>query len=229
MSRMDLEQRLRYTFQQVALLDEALTHSSYAHETRISVSHNERLEFLGDAVLQLAVSHLLYLQYPVEPEGTLSLYRQHLVCEDTLSRAAEFLSLGAELRLGHGVEKDGGRTKKRLLADALEALLGAIYLDAGDRGEQVVFSIVQDLFKEELVCCTAIRGDYKSRLQTLVEQDGCERLEYRVVSEDGPAHAPRFTVVAYLNSNAVGTGIGHSKLEAEMHAAKEALRLFGET
>lgn len=223
-----LQAALGYTFRDEELLLTALTHSSYSHENKGSAENNERLEFFGDAVLQMTVSSLLFRRYPTATEGDLSLYRQYLVCEATLARVAKKLSLGDHLRLGRGEEKQGGREKRSLLADATEALFAAMYLDAGERAVPVFSSVLAALFEEELAACERLRsGDYKSRLQQLVEQDGNEKLDYRVASVRGPAHDPIFHVEALLNSNVIGRGVGHTKQEAEQLAAREALLLFG--
>ena len=223
-----LEAAIGYTFQNRDLLLTALTHTSYSHECKPPVQNNERLEFLGDAVLEIAVSHILYHRYPTATEGVLSLYRQFLVCEATLARIAQGIHLGAYLRLGRGEERQGGREKRSILADAMEALLGAVYLDVGGQADGVMQSIIEPLLAHELTACERLRaGDYKSRLQQLVEQDGFERLDYRLASTQGPVHDPIFHVEALLNSNVIGKGVGHTKQEAEQLAAREALLLFG--
>ena len=223
-----LQQALGYTFTDQSLLLTALTHSSFSHENKETAEDNERLEFLGDAVLELTVSRLLYDRYPAAAEGVLSLYRQYLVCEATLARVAGKLSLGRYLRLGRGEERQGGREKRSILADATEALLAAIYIDAKENAIDTLERLLSHLFKEEFFACERLRtGDYKSRLQQLVEQDGNERLDYRVASVQGPVHDPIFHVEALLNSNVIGKGIGRSKQEAEQLAAREALLLFG--
>ncbi|MBQ8351004.1 MAG: ribonuclease III [Clostridia bacterium] len=223
-----LQAAIGYTFQDESLLLTALTHSSYSHENKSTAENNERLEFLGDAILQMTVSHLLYRRYPGASEGVLSLYRQFLVCEATLARVASRISLGRYLQLGRGEERQGGREKRSILADAVEALLGAVFLDSAAQAVEIMPAVLYPLFEEELVACEQLRtGDYKSRLQQLVEQDGNERLDYRVVSTQGPVHDPIFHVEALLNSNVIGKGVGHTKQEAEQLAAREALLLFG--
>lgn len=226
--RAALEQKIGYTFENPELLCEALTHASYANEQYGNGRHNERLEFLGDAVFQLVVSRYLYCRYPDEPEGELSRYRQNLVCDETLARLAERLGLGDFLLLGRGEEKQGGRKRKSTLANAMEAVAAAIFLDAGEETAGRTSVCLLSLLKDELASCDKWRGgDYKTRLQQFVEQDGKEQLHYRVLSCEGPAHAPTFTVEALLNSNVIGKGSGGSKQEAEEQAAYEALFLFG--
>ncbi len=218
-----------YRFKDISLLETALTHSSYTNECRKSapVKCNERLEFLGDAVLQILVSDHLFSRFENSAEGELTKLRQHLVCETTLAALARKISLGEFLILGKGEEQNGGREHLALLADAFEALLAAIYLDDGHSMEFLRVFLL-GLMKEELAACERSRGgDYKTRLQQLVQQDGKEVLSYAVVSEAGPDHDKVFEVCAMLNSNPIGKGRGHSKREAEQAAAKEALALFG--
>ncbi|MCQ2386191.1 MAG: ribonuclease III [Clostridia bacterium] len=226
-----LETSIGYCFRDKSLLETALTHSSFINECKgkLSGSCNERMEFLGDSVLQIIVSDLLYSVIPIMEEGEMTTVRQHLVCEETLSRWASQICLGDYLRLGKGEEQSGGRTQPSILADAFEALLSAVYLDSG-RETAFLFSFLGGMMKEEMKKCDRGHGgDYKTRLQQLVQQDGNERLCYTVVSESGPDHAKVFEVCAMLNSNPIGHGFGKSKREAEQHAAKEALTLFGVT
>ena len=218
-----------YRFKEISLLETALTHSSYTNECRkdAPVTCNERLEFLGDAVLQILISDHLFSHFNTSAEGVLTKLRQHLVCENTLAALARKLSLGEFLILGKGEEQNGGRTHTAILADAFEALLAAIYLDDGHSMEFLRVFLIS-LMREELAACEKNRGgDYKTRLQQLVQQDGHEQLCYVVVSEEGPDHDKIFEVCAMLNSNTVGRGRGHSKREAEQAAAREALVLFG--
>ena len=221
-----IEERLGYFFEDREILFAALTHSSYAHEKRLpGVRDNERLEFLGDALLGAAISEILYDRYPDVQEGVLSVFRQQLVCETTLSRIARRLGVGEGLRLGNGEERQGGREKRSILADGAEALFAAVYLDSAEEGMQRIKEILLRLFDKEFDSLSV--GDSKSLLQQLVEQDGNERLDYTVVSVEGAAHEPLYTVHALLNSNVIGKGQGHSKQEAEQIAAREALSLFG--
>lgn len=218
-----LEKNLSYRFQNNDLLLTALTHASYSNEK--GAESYERLEFLGDAVLQIIVSRYLYERFSGVPEGLLTKYRQYLVCETTLAKIAASLALGDCLRLGKGESAGNGRSRPSILADAVESVLAAVYLDGGlGEAERVLLS----LMREELDNCVQNRdGDYKTRLQQLVEQDGTESLEYVVVSRTGPDHAPEYSIEARINSNCVGVGKGRSKHEAEQAAAREALRLFG--
>ena len=216
-------------FADIKLLETALTHSSFTNECRkdSAVPSNERMEFLGDAVLQIIISDYLYDKYPGSAEGHLTKNRQHLVCEGTLAKLAKKIHLGEFLILGKG-EEQSGRTNDSILADAFEALLAAIYLDTG-KSTDFLSIFLMGLMKEEIEHCEKNRGgDYKTKLQQLVQQDGREKLSYVVTAESGPDHNKTFEVDAMLNSeNVIGHGIGHSKREAEQAAAREALRLFG--
>lgn len=219
----DFEQRLGHTFQNKKLLQTAVSHSSYANEVR--TRSNERLEFLGDSVLSLVVAQYLFHRYPKLPEGELTKLRASLVCEKALCGFAEELRLGEELLLGKGEETTGGRERPSILADAFEAVLAAIYLDAGfETAERFVLRFV----KAHLQHADEDTKDYKTQLQEIVQQNREERVRYVLVSETGPDHDKEFCVEIHLNRNVIGTGKGHSKKEAEQMAAKEALGLMGE-
>ena len=224
----ELEVTLGYRFEDRELLHRAVTHSSYANEERSKNRHavsNERLEFLGDAVLELYISSYLYYKYPRDPEGNLTRMRQKLVCEDTLATVARAIGLGEYLLIGKGEEQTGSRERPSILADALEALVAAVHIDSGEAETE---RLILFLFGDALDSCDRLMmGDYKTRLQQLVQQDGIEELNYRVVREDGPEHNKHFEVEALINSNVVGRGSGKSKRDAEQNAAREALRLFG--
>ncbi len=218
-----LEQTIGYRFRDRSLLKTALTHSSYTNEK--GEPSYERLEFLGDAVLQIIISRCLFLRFSDYAEGVLTRYRQHLVCEATLARIARGLSMGQYLLLGRGEAAGNGRERPSILADAVESLLAAVYLDGG---MQAAEPLLLRLMQTELDNCDQSRdGDFKTRLQQLVEQDGKEKLEYAVESREGPDHCPVYVIEARINSNVVGRGRGNSKHEAEQRAAEEALRLFG--
>ena len=224
-----LQKRIGYRFKDASLLQVALTHSSLTNENKarkIVTPCNERLEFLGDAILQIYISEYLYAAYPECKEGELTRFRQHLVCEATLARMAGKISLGDYLCLGKGEET--GRTRPAVLADAFEALLAALYLDDAAAKTDFPKQFLLNLMKDEIRNCSVNRAsDYKTRLQELVQKDGSESLTYEVVSESGPDHEKTFEVHAKINSNIVGRGKGRSKREAEQNAAGEALRLFG--
>ena len=225
-----LQDAIGYEFSDIAYLENALTHSSYSNEQKsrgILLESNERLEFLGDAVLQSVISKYLYKNYKKYTEGTLTKMRQYLVCEKTLSKIAAEINLGDYLNLGKGEETNGCRQRPKVLADALEAVFAAVYLDSVDN-PSVHESVLLELFSETLSCLDdSFEGDYKTMLQQLVEKDGASELVYEVVSEEGPEHNKRFTVVALINNNEVGRGKAKNKKDAEMQAAKVALKLFG--
>ena len=224
-----LEEKIKYTFKNKSLLQNALTHSSFYNENRKkpnTTSSYERLEFLGDSILQIIISEYIFLEFPDSDEGDLTKMRQQLVCEAALARVARSINLGEYLFLGKGDDSAGGRSRDSVLSDAFEALLAAIYLDSDDNKLSAAKAVIFDLMKEQLLHCCPDE-DYKTRLQQLVQQDGIESLYYEVLSESGPAHNRKFTVAAMLNSNVIGKGSGHSKREAEQKAAHEALLLFG--
>lgn len=222
-----LEMRIGYTFSDRALLERALTHTSYANEHMGGRDgSNERLEFLGDSVLSLIVCSYLYTTYPTLPEGRLTVLRKNVVCQRALSEYAARLGLGSFLLLGKGEEKDG-REKPKLLEDAFEALLGAMYLDSGELS--LVAAFVLPFVKDELLKLERELlpfEDYKTLLQQYVQQTPGEELKYETVGEEGPDNAKTFTVRVLINSNHFGTGVGGSKKEAEQRAAREALQRY---
>ena len=219
-----LQSTLGYVFNDPTLLMQAITHSSYANEHK-PLESNERLEFLGDAVLELTVSRYLYHCYPQYAEGELTKIRQSLVCEDTLAEIANSVSLGEYLSVGKGEEQSGARSRASILADAVEAIIAAADIDSDGSATP---KIVERLFRDRLTLSQHSPVlDYKTRLQQLVQQDGNETLTYQLVAASGPEHDKLFEVEAHINSNVVGHGCGKSKRDAEQSAAKEALRLFG--
>lgn len=225
-----LEKRIGYSFFDVKNLQTAMTHSSYANEQKskgLNYPSNERFEFLGDAVLEIVISEYLFTNYKDRSEGVLTKMRQFLVCEKTLSKIAAEIELGAYINLGRGEELTDCRTRPKVLADALEALFAALYLDSKHSGldyRNVILNLLSGEIENALVMQ---RGDFKTLLQQLVEKDGAALLEYEVIAESGPEHDKLFTVVAKVNNNVVGTGKSRSKKDAEMEAAKLALELFG--
>ncbi len=227
-----LEDRIGYCFKDRDKLIRALTHSSYSNESGLKNHHiycNERLEFLGDSVLSIITSNYLYSKFTDCPEGELTRMRAEVVCERALSGYAKEISLGSFLLLGIGEEKNSGRERKSILADAFEALLAAMYLDAGERGLETVEIFLMPFIVKEIERVRAERsfnGDPKSLLQQFVQQAEGDFLEYVVVGQSGPDHMKIFKVEARLNSNVIGRGQGRSKREAEQNAAKEALALF---
>ena len=222
---MELEEKIGYTFRNPQLLEQALTHSSYANEGKKHGHNNERLEFLGDSVLSVIVARHLFLTYKDLPEGELTKLRASLVCEKALDVFAGQIGLGKYLRLGKGEELTGGRERPSILADAFEALLAAIYIDGGYEAAQtfVLGFIPRNLDvrrKNKL-------SDYKTALQEIIQQNREERIEYVLVDEHGPDHAKVFTAEVLLNTNVIGRGTGSSKKQAEQNAAHEALLLMG--
>ncbi len=199
----------------------ALTHSSYAHEKGHRRIHNERLEFLGDAVLELIISEYLFETYPRFPEGKLTKLRADLVCEASLARLAYTISLGDYLRLGRGEIVGGGASRPSLLSDAIEALIGAIYLDLGlEKSRKYVLDLYRPILLE--LEEGVLRRDYKTLLQEFAQARFSITPVYRIIDESGPDHNKTFLAEVLLTSNPVGTGSGHSKKEAEQAAAKEA-------
>ena len=227
-----LEERIGYKFKDSDLLTRALTHSSYSNESGMRNHHlfcNERLEFLGDSVLSIITSNYLFKNFTDCPEGELTRMRAEVVCEKALSGYADVIGLGGFLLLGVGEEKNNGRQRKSILADAFEALLAAIYLDAGEDGMTMVEGFLLPFIKSEIELVRkkgSFNGDPKTLLQQFVQQAEGDFLEYAVVGESGPDHMKTFKVEARLNSNVIGRGEGRSKREAEQNAAREALKLF---
>ena len=218
-----LEEKLGYTFQNRALLDNALTHSSCANESRGKLQSNERVEFLGDSILGMVVADHLYRNHPDLPEGVLTRTRAALVCEDSLVVVAEELGLGQYLRLGKGEEAGGGRNRPSIRADAVEAVLAAVYLDGGIGSARKI--IQKYILSREVAGLTKPR-DYKTALQELVQRESGQVLAYRLTGEEGPDHNKRFFVEVTLNGKSVGQGSGRSKKEAEQMAAKAAIEVL---
>ena len=226
----ELENALGYKFNNREYLACALTHSSYANEQRsrgITAESNERLEFLGDAVLDTIISEHLFDTFKQRREGSLTKMRQALVCEENLAKIAAELEIGEYLSIGHGEELTDCRNRPKVLADAFEAIVAAIYLDARDFGNSSYSQTIIDLFEKKI---SEIQNgkptDYKTLLQQFAEQDGTAVLRYETV-QTGELHDPTFTTTAYINNNAVGTGTSGTKKGSEMAAAKVALSLFG--
>ena len=217
-------EKIGYTFQNPQLLENALTHSSYANEGNRGLKSNERLEFLGDSVLGFITAGYLF-SHADGQEGELTRLRASLVCEKALSSYARELGLGECLLLGKGEQRGGGAERASILADAFEAVIAALYLDGG---LNVAETFILPFLKEELSHQRRPQfRDYKTALQEIVQQNPEERLEYELKGESGPDHNKRFTVEVHLNSNVIGTGRGRSKKEAEQLAAREALKLMG--
>jgi len=223
----ELEKKLGVEFKNRQLAEQAFTHSSYAHERKIdSLNSNERLEFLGDAVLELAISEELYIHYPHLPEGELTKFRATLVCEGSLAKKAQEIDLGKYLYIGKGEEISGGRNRDSTLADTFEAVLGAVFLDLGvDAAKKMVLT----LFKEDIENGPKnfTGGDYKTALQEEVQKTDKDGVSYDIVSESGPAHDKTFVAIALASGKEIGRGQGKSKKEAEQDAAAGALVAMG--
>ncbi|MBQ2733305.1 MAG: ribonuclease III [Clostridia bacterium] len=232
-----LETKLGYVFADKERLRLALTHSSFSNELPAGdpwhTLCNERLEFLGDSVLQLISGEYLFRDFARRPEGELTKLRAFAVCEDALDVYAREIGLGAYLRLGKGEEATNGRERKSILADAFEALIAAMYLDATETGKDALATVSGFIipFLEKRIEKTksgTVTSDYKTALQQIVQSVAGERLEYITVSETGPDHRKVFEVEARLTGNVIGHGVGKSRREAEQAAAREALQLFGQ-
>ena len=225
-----LMDKLGYVFFDGSYLENALTHSSYSNEYKsrgLNLPSNERLEFLGDAVLEIVISEYLYDNYKNFGEGRLTRMRQQLVCEKTLAKIAGEINLGEHIHLGKGEETDC-RTRPKVLADTLEAVLGAVFLDCRRENNDAYKAVIINLFSEAFSeAASAGVADFKTMLQQFVEKDGSALLEYEILEESGPEHRKKFTVAAKVNNNIAGRGVAFSKKDAEMLAAKKALELFG--
>lgn len=210
------------TFKNLELLEEALTHRSFLNENKSAKSHNERLEFLGDAVLELAVTRFLFDTFPSKPEGDLTAYRAALVNTFSLCAIAEELGMNDMLLLSKGEKRDTGRARQIILADAFEALLGALYLDQGYESAEAF--VAKHLYpKLDGVLANKSYQDAKSRFQEVAQDEEGVTPRYKTISEEGPDHARTFTVGVFLNEKEVARGEGKSKQEAEQAAAKNGL------
>ena len=218
----ELERKLNYTFKNSELLKNALTHSSYANENRAEgISSNERLEFLGDSVLGFVTAKHLYSMQPTLSEGKMTRLRAELVCEQSLHGVALDLDLGRYLRMGHGEEKNGGRTRPSILADAVEAVIAAMFLDGGIAAPE---SFIERMILSPESIEAHHAADYKTELQELVQQKSGQVLTYAPTGESGPDHAKVFSASVSLNGEVIGEGSGRTKKEAEQAAACQALK-----
>lgn len=222
----EIQRKIGYTFKDTDLLKTALTHSSFANEHKSQhIKYNERLEFLGDAVLSIIVSDYIFKNCPELPEGDLTKLRASLVCEKSLFVFAKELGLGKHLVLSKGERNNGGANRPSILSDAFEALIAAIYIDGGiNPASDFVLSFVIPAIKNAK---KKPNHDYKTTLQEIIQKNPGERIEYVLVDESGPDHNKHFVVEVHLNSNVIGKGGGKSKKEAEQQAAREALELMG--
>ena len=217
----DLEAAIGYRFHNISLLQNALTHSSYANERwHNSLLSNERLEFLGDSILGMLVAEYLYRNFPDRPEGELTRMRADMVCEKTLAAVANSIHLGDHLLLGHGEEQGGGRTRDSILADAVESVIAASFLDGG---MEAALQFIRRFILVQVPVTKLHNADYKTQLQELVQQRRNQVLSYQLVGESGPDHDKHFDVEVTLNGAVVGSGQGSSKKRAEQDAAHNAI------
>ncbi len=222
MNTESLEKKIGYRFKNKDLLKLALTHSSYNGEK--SHLHNyERLEFLGDSILGFTAAEYFYKTLSDRPEGELTKIRANAVCEKSLAKFARSIDLGSYLYISRGEEQQGGRQRPSIIADVVEAIIAAVYLDGGIEAAKKVALIPVKQADTDIIAVT----DYKTLLQEVIQKNPDEHLRYELAAESGPPHMKEFTVEVYLNSNCIGTGVGPSKKKAEMAAAKEALKLMG--
>lgn len=218
----ELKEKYSIVFHDLNLLEQAFTHSSYVNEHRnLQLSDNERLEFLGDAVLELMVSEYLYRLYPDIPEGKLTKTRAAIVREDSLSKFAKECRFDQYILLGKGEENSGGRTRPALLCDLFEAFLGALYLDQGFDAAHTFIETV--IFPKVRAGAFSHEMDHKTRLQEVLQKAGDVLIEYRLINEEGPAHKRIFWIEVYVDDRLIGTGQGKSKKLAEQAAAENAL------
>ena len=217
----DLEEAIGYHFNNISLLQNALTHSSYANERwHNSLLSNERLEFLGDSILGMLVAEYLFRTFPDRPEGELTRMRADMVCEKTLAAVANSIHLGDHLLLGHGEEQGGGRSRNSILADAMESVIAACFLDGG---MEAALRFIRRFILVEVPVTKLHNADYKTQLQELVQQKRNQSLTYTLAGQSGPDHDKRFDVEVALNGRVVGRGCGSSKKRAEQDAARAAI------
>lgn len=220
----ELQSYLTYNFQDEEILKTALTHSSYVNENKLkAIDSNERLEFLGDAILGLVVSEHLFHKYPLYPEGKLTKLRAKIVCEQSLAYVAKRFKIGEYLLLGKGEEATGGRNRDSILADTMEAIIGAVYLDSDYEKvkEVLIEKFTRDI--EKAASEGILFMDYKTELQEKIQKNGNSKIEYIVSREEGPDHGKIFYINVYVDDDKSGGGKGKNKKEAEQHAAKDAL------
>lgn len=217
----ELQDKLEISFDDISLLDTALTHSSYANG-KIGVKFNERMEFLGDSVLQLTISEYIFEHYKNKTEGELTKIRSLIVCENSLHSIASLWDLGLYMRMSRGEELTGGRNRVSILADCVEAIIASIYMDRGfDTAKEFILknfsNIIEKAIRNEIIL------DYKTKLQEILQKNGDVSIDYNLVKYEGPPHRRKFFVEVYVNDNIYGRGEGFSKKEAEQNAASSAL------
>ncbi|HYE80531.1 MAG TPA: ribonuclease III [Clostridia bacterium] len=222
----EFENIICYSFKNISILNNALTHSSYIASKADFLEHNERLEFIGDAILDMVISLHLYKKCSNSPEGSLTRFRAGIVCEQSLYNASDRLKLGQYLLLSKGEESTGGRNRVSILADAFEALIAAIYLDGGiKKAKAFILANLSNIIDDAVE--NRIFSDYKSFLQEHVQKNNSGKLSYKLLKEEGPDHNKTFEIALYLNSSIIGRGVGHSKKDAQQEAAREAIISMG--
>ena len=223
----NLESRINYTFKDIKNLARALTHSSYANENRNKMlQSNERLEFLGDSILNAIISEHIYRRIPELTEGEMTRVRASIVCEPSLMKCADNIELGKCLLLGKGEERTGGRKRISILSDSFEALIGAIFIDGDmEHAREFILSQMEEIIEGSVNGITQI--DYKTRLQEIIQKNSDSRIVYEMISESGPDHDKHFKIQVKINELIRGTGQGKSKKEAEQNAARDALEKAG--
>ncbi|NLM44105.1 MAG: ribonuclease III [Clostridiales bacterium] len=225
-SLQEFEEIINYAFTDKQLLNIALTHSSYAHGHDTSHPYNERLEFLGDSILSMIISLHLYNKLKNTSEGQMTRIRANIVCEKSLYATAKKIRIGEYLYLSKGEENTGGRKRVSILADAVEALIAAIFLDGGlDEAKKFVLGFMEEKIESSIK--NRIFNDYKSYLQEHVQKYNMGKVEYKLISEKGPDHSKEFNMAVYLNDTLIGSGTGKSKKDAQQSAAKDAITAMG--
>ena len=222
----EFEGIIGYSFKNISILNNALTHSSFVASKADFHEHNERLEFIGDSILNMVISLHLYSKCKNSPEGNLTRFRAGIVCEQSLYNASDNLKLGQYLLLSKGEENTGGRCRVSILADAFEALIAAIYLDGGiKKAKTFIISNLENTINA--VAENRIFSDYKSFLQEHIQKGNSGKLSYKMLKEEGPDHNKTFEIALYLNNTMIGKGAGHSKKDAQQAAARDALVSLG--
>ena len=222
----EFENIIGYSFKDISILNNALTHSSFVASKADFLEHNERLEFIGDSILSMVISLHLYSKCKNSPEGNLTRFRAGIVCEQSLYNASDRLKLGQYLLLSKGEENTGGRSRVSILADAFEAVIAAIYLDGGiKKAKTFILNNLEDIITGSVE--NKIFSDYKSFLQEYVQKNNSGKLSYKMLKEEGPDHDKTFEIALYLNSKMIGRGAGHSKKDAQQAAARDALIKLG--
>ena len=222
----EFENIIGYSFKDISILNNALTHSSFVASKADFLEHNERLEFIGDSILSMVISLHLYSKCKNSPEGNLTRFRAGIVCEQSLYNASDCLKLGKYLLLSKGEENTGGRSRVSILADAFEAVIAAIYLDGGiKKAKTFILNNLEDIITGSVE--NKIFSDYKSFLQEYVQKNNSGKLSYKMLKEEGPDHDKTFEIALYLNNRMIGKGAGHSKKDAQQAAARDALIKLG--